>query len=168
MSDERATSFTRHSSLITRHSFCPTEVLALLVRLFAPLRFAGGLLIAFLALGYVSFHAQSQTKQPSQDKQDQMLVDQEPVYVTVRIFQARAKKGAYQDLSDQVFRLPTAKLTDYEKWVTGLKKAYPEFKIELLKTTPLRVLKSPKPGVVAFSDEKGRRFEFRVFAANGA
>ncbi len=133
----------------------------MLFRLCAPLRFVGGLLVAFLALGSVSLHAQSQTK-----KED-MLVDHEPVYVTVRIFQARAKKGAYRDLSDQVFRLPTAKLTDYEKWVTGLNNAYPEFKIELLQATPLRILKSPKPGVVLFRDQKGRSLEFHILAANG-
>ena len=139
----------------------------MLVRLFAPLRLVGGLLVAFLALGFVSLQAQSPTKQPSADKQEPMLVDQEPVYVTVRIFQARAKKDAYQDLSDQVFKLPTAKLTDHEKWVTGLKKAYPEFKIELLRATPLRILKSPKPGVVAFGDQKVNSYEFHVSAANG-
>lgn len=132
----------------------------MLFRLFAPLRFIGGLLVAFLALGSVSLHAQALPKQ------DEMLVDHEPVYVTVRVFQARAKKDAY-DLSDQMFKLPTAKLTCYENWVTGLTKAYPDFKIELLQTTPLTVVKSPKPGIVAFGDRNKRSFEFHVLAANG-
>ena len=141
----------------------------MLVRFFAPLRLIGGLLVTFLALGCISTHAQSQTKPPLADKQEPpLLVDHEPVYITVRIFQARAKKGTYQDLNDQVFKFDTSFLTSYEKWVTGLKKAYPEFKIELLKTTPMRILKSPRPGTVIFGDPKGRRFEFNVYAANGA
>jgi TonB family protein len=123
----------------------------------------GGLVLAFLALGCVGFEARSQGTSPT--SQDQMDVKYEAVYVTSRIFQLRAKKGTSQDLSDQVFRLPTASMPDYEKWIMGLKQVYPGYNIELLRTDQLRVMKSPRPAIVPLSDRAGRRLEFRVSAA---
>ena len=90
---------------------------------------------------------------------------QTPIYVTARVFQARAKKGSQLDLSDQVFRLRTDGLTDYEKWVTGLKKAYPQVEIELLSTHALRVFKSPRPAIVYFGNKRERNLELVVNAA---
>jgi TonB family protein len=88
-----------------------------------------------------------------------------PVYITVRIFQGRAKKGSAQDLSDQVFRLQTANLTSYEKWIGGLKKAYPGLDIALIQTYPVRVYKSPRPAIISFGQKTARHLEMHVSAA---
>jgi TonB family protein len=102
----------------------------------------------------------------AQAQTDQEQYEHEPVYITARIFQARIKKSDFKDLSDQVFRLPTASLTDYEKWVTGLKKAYPGFEIELLQTHPLRVFKSPRPAIIYFGKNTAQHLQFRISAAS--
>jgi TonB family protein len=97
--------------------------------------------------------------------QDGQEVQHGPVYVTARVFQARAKKAEKPDVSNQVFRLRTAQLTDDEKWLTGIQKAYPDFEIGLLQTHQLRVFRSPRPAAVVFGNQAERNLELLVAAA---
>ncbi len=93
-------------------------------------------------------------------------LEHKPIPITVRVFQARIKKEQFKDLSDQLFRLTTANLTDYEKWITGLRKAYPGFEIELLQTHPVRVFKSPRPAIIYFGHKAEPNLELLINAAN--
>ncbi len=93
-------------------------------------------------------------------------VEYKPIPITVRVFQARIKKEQFTDLSDQLFRLTTAHLTSYEKWITGLHKAYPGFEIELLQTHPVRVFKSPRPAIIYFGHKAEPHLELLINAAN--
>ena len=131
----------------------------MLVSIFAPLRLISGLFVALLVLGGVSVRAQSSTEQGQDDPQH------EPVYVSLRVFQARVKKDEYKDLSNQVFKLPTAALTSDEKWMRAINKAYPEFKIELLRAQEARIFKSPKPAMILLG-RPYRTFQFRLSAAS--
>jgi TonB family protein len=124
-------------------------------------RFVCGLIIALLALS--SLQAQSKP----QTNQEPIELEYAPLYATARIFQARAKKGGNQDLTDQLFKLPTAQLGEYEKWMICFKKTYPDFKLELLQAHQLRVAKSRRPTIIAFGNSNTRRsLEFRLSAAH--
>ncbi|HZS07199.1 MAG TPA: energy transducer TonB [Blastocatellia bacterium] len=92
--------------------------------------------------------------------------EKEPVYVTVRVFQARAKLVSKPEPTDQTFRLRTENLTDYEKWVTSIGKAYPGLEISLLRTEPLRIFKSNKPGVVRLGPKADKNLQLQILAAN--
>ncbi|MFN7948676.1 MAG: TonB family protein [Blastocatellia bacterium] len=91
--------------------------------------------------------------------------ERKPVYVTVRTFQARIKRGAATDLTDQTFRLNTRTQADYEKWVTSLGKAYPGFEIAQIRTDVLRIYPSPNPGRVVFGPRNGRNLQLLVNVA---
>jgi TonB family protein len=92
-------------------------------------------------------------------------INQTPVYLTARIFQARARKGSAKDLTDQIFRLPTATLSDDEKWLAAFEKVYPGLQCALLQTHPVRVFKSPKPAIVTIGSAPDRKFELLINAA---
>jgi TonB family protein len=91
--------------------------------------------------------------------------DTRPIYITTRIFQARVKDGTQPDLSDQVFKLTTASLNDYDKWVNGLQKAYPGAEVALLETYNHRIMRSPRGAVVTFGDAAGRKLQLMLSAA---
>ncbi len=91
--------------------------------------------------------------------------DSRPIYITTRIFQARVKDSAKVDLSDQIFRLTTASLNDYDKWVNGLQKAYPGIEVALLETYEHRVMRSPRGAVVNFGEAGGRKLQLMLNAA---
>ncbi len=91
--------------------------------------------------------------------------ERKPVYLTVRTFQARIKRGAVTDLTDQTFRLNTRTQTDYEKWVMSLGKAYPGFDIAQIRTDVLRIYPSPNPGRVIFGPRNGRNLQLLVNVA---
>ncbi|HYE73023.1 MAG TPA: hypothetical protein VEF04_06825, partial [Blastocatellia bacterium] len=97
----------------------------------------------------------------AQTEEDQFT----PIYLTARIFQARAPKSGQFDISDQLFRLKN-QVSD-EKWVSQLQKAYPNFEISLLQTQPLRIFKSPKPGIIYLGKRGGPHIEVQIFGAYG-
>lgn len=89
-----------------------------------------------------------------------------PIYVTTRIFQLSAKKGSYQEVSDQVFRLKTSGLPDENKWLAAFQKTYPGLTPALLQTSNLRVFRTSKPGLINFGQQGGRSLQIQLFAAH--
>jgi TonB family protein len=75
-------------------------------------------------------------------------LSQRPIFVTTRVFQLSAKSGASRQLSDQVFKMRTSSLSEYDKWTNAFKKAYPGFEASLLKTETRRVFRTSKPSII--------------------
>ncbi len=89
-----------------------------------------------------------------------------PIYVTMRTFQMKAKRGSYQDLNDQVFKMNTSSLSDYDHWTSNFQKLYPEFEIDLLRTDAKRVFRTAKPASVTLVKQPdGRAIEIQLFGA---
>jgi TonB family protein len=105
--------------------------------------------------------------QTAQEHQDEMTALQvKPIYVTARVFQLKAKRGAYGEVNSQVFKMKTEKLTNYEQWMTALKKTYPEFEAALLRTEAKRVFRTAKPSVISLGKQPdGRDIEIMMYGA---
>lgn len=115
-----------------------------------------GLCAALLLLGFILPGAALAQEEEEEKK---------PVFVTVRVFQGRIKRGSNPDLSDQTFKLNTRSLTDYEKWVTMIGKAYPDLEIAQIRTQMLRVFMSNTPAKVQFGPKNGRNIRLDIIAA---
>lgn len=89
-----------------------------------------------------------------------------PIFVTVNIFQLQINAGENPDLSDQVFRMKSSSLSDYEKWVKAFGKTYPGVEASLLKMEPRRVFRTSKPTIVSVSRQVDGRS--MVLEINGA
>ena len=90
-----------------------------------------------------------------------------PVYLTMRLFEVRVPKNQGA-LSNQVFRMRTAAQTDDEKWVSNLRKSYPEaVGVALLRAQEFRLFRRPKPGVITLGDIKTSHIEAQVLVAQG-
>src|SRR5262249_39823643 len=77
-----------------------------------------------------------------------------------------AKRGSYEELNSQVFKMKTGKLADYDQWMTALKKTYPGFDAALLKTEPKRVFRTAKPTVMSLGKQSdGRDIEIMLYGA---
>jgi TonB family protein len=104
--------------------------------------------------------------QTNQDNHDHADLQIKPIYVTTRIFQVKAKRGSYEDLNNQVFKMKTSKLTDYDQWIAAFKKTYPEFDMALLKTEAKRVFRTAKPTIISLGKQPdGRDIEVMLFGA---
>ncbi len=126
------------------------------------LRVFFALLICVGAIVPLTFAQENRNKE-SQDLSELAI---RPIYVTARVFQMKAKRGSYQDLSDQVFRMKTASLSDHEKWLNAFKKTYPGFDIALLRTEPTRVYRTSKPAVISLGKRPdGRDIEIIIYGA---
>lgn len=99
------------------------------------------------------------------NESEQGEVSHSPIFVTTRIFQLNAKKGSYQSVTDQVFRLKSAGLTDEDKWITAFKKVYPEFTAALLQTDTRRVFRTSRVAAITFGHEGGRTLQTQFFGA---
>jgi len=89
-----------------------------------------------------------------------------PIYVTTRVFQIKAKQGSYEDLSGQVFKMKTARLTEYENWLNAFKKTYPGFDAALLRTDSKRVFRTARPTIISLGKRPdGRDIEISINAA---
>lgn len=89
-----------------------------------------------------------------------------PIYVTVRIFQMKAKRDSYPDLNDQVFKMSNASLSDHTQWMNAFKKSYPGFEIDLLRTEAKKVFRTSKPATVSLAKQQdGRDIEVQMFGA---
>jgi TonB family protein len=120
------------------------------------------LLICVISIAPLTFAQGKRGKQ----RQDFSELAVRPIYVTARVFQMKAKRGSYQDLSDQVFRMKTASLADHEKWLNAFKKTYPGFDTELLRTEPTRVYRTSKPAVISLGKRPdGRDIEIIIYGA---
>lgn len=90
-----------------------------------------------------------------------------PVYLTMRLFEVCVPKNQ-GTLSNQVFRMRTAAQTDDEKWMSNLKKSYPEASdVALLRVQEFRLFRRPKPGVINLGDIKASHIEAQVLVAQG-
>ncbi len=106
--------------------------------------------------------------QENQNKNDQDLSDLalRPIYVTARVFQMKARRGSYQDVSNQVFKMKTASLTEHEKWMNAFKKTYPGFDAALLRTESKRAFRTSKPAVISMGKQSdGRDIEITLYGA---
>jgi TonB family protein len=102
----------------------------------------------------------------NKDNQDLSELRFRPIYVTARVFQMKARRGSYQEVSDQVFKMKTASLTEYEMWLNAFKKTYPGFDIALLRTESKRVFRTPKPAVISLGKQPdGRDIEVLLYGA---
>ena len=89
-----------------------------------------------------------------------------PIFVTTRVFQVFAKRGTNQELTDQVFKMRTASLSDGEKWMNAFKKSYPGFDIALVRTESRRIFRTSKPSVIPLGRHSdGRSFELAMIGA---
>lgn len=89
-----------------------------------------------------------------------------PIYVTTRIFQLKAKRDGYPELSGQVFRMSTAGLVEYEQWLKAMSKAYPGFECELLRTDSRKVFRTSKATTISLVKQAdGRDIEVQLFGA---
>lgn len=106
--------------------------------------------------------ALAQQIKPVEEKVDALA----PIYVTTRIFQITAPRGSYQDVSDQVFRMKTSSLADEDKWMSVLKKTYPEFSAALLQTNTSRLFRTAKSALVTFGQWDSRLLQIQMNAAH--
>lgn len=89
-----------------------------------------------------------------------------PIFVTTRIFQMKAKRDSYPELNDQVFRMSTASLAEHTQWMNVLKKTYPGFEIDLLRTEAKKVFRTSKPTIISLVKQSdGRDIEVQMFGA---
>jgi TonB family protein len=89
-----------------------------------------------------------------------------PIYVTARIFQLRVKRGAAEELSDQVFKMKTSSLAEYDQWQKSLGKTYPGADAALLRTEQKRVFRTSKPTVLSLLRQPdGRALEAQLLGA---
>jgi TonB family protein len=87
----------------------------------------------------------------AQTKDDAAVIDpMAPIWVTVRIFQLTAPQGKYQPPTDQVFRVPNESHSDEARWMTSLKKTYPDFTPSVLHTSLQRIFRTSKSARVRF------------------
>lgn len=84
-----------------------------------------------------------------QSSQTSEEISRKPIYVTARIFQLKTKRESGGELTDQVFKMRTASLSEDEKWISALKKSYPNLEIALLRTESRRIFRTSKPGTIS-------------------
>ena len=89
-----------------------------------------------------------------------------PIFVTTRIFQIKAKRDSYAEPSSQVFRMSTTSLVEHDQWMKSLKKTYPGFEIDLLRTDARKVFRTSKPTTISLVKQSdGRDIELQMFGA---
>lgn len=89
-----------------------------------------------------------------------------PIYLNISVFQLETVAGTNPDLTDQVFRMRSSSLQDYDKWTRAFSKTYPGHKVSLLKLERRRVFRTATPTFVPIT----RQFEGRTMSLeiNGA
>lgn len=126
-----------------------------------PLSFrAGGRSLALLCLTLLALPAFAQTTPETTE------ISIQPIFVTARVFQLKAKRGSYDELNEQVFQMRTASLNAHEEWLKQLQKTYPGFDIALLRTEAKRVFRTSKPAIIALATQPdGRYIELQIVGA---
>ncbi len=105
----------------------------------------------------------AQTNWSSQESHELQI---RPIFVTTRVFQIKGKQGAYEELSGQVFKMKTARLTEYENWLNAFKKTYPGLEAALLRTDSKRVFRTARPTIISLGKRPdGRDIEITINAA---
>jgi len=114
-----------------------------------------------------------QSKKPAplsspQSAEPESLTDfgNRPIFINLSVFQLEVDAGTDPDLTDQVFRMKTSSLQDYDKWMRTLGKTYPGHKVSMLKQESRRVFRTAKPGLISISKQvDGRSI---ILEINGA
>lgn len=89
-----------------------------------------------------------------------------PIFLNLSVFQLEVDATADPDLTDQVFRMRTSSLQDYDRWMRTFGKTYPGHKVSLLKQESRRVFRTAKPALVSISKQvDGRSI---ILEINGA
>jgi TonB family protein len=97
-------------------------------------------------------------------QQDDLTI--RPIFVTTRIFQIKAKRDSYPELNGQVFRMSTTSLVEHDQWQKTLKKTYPGFEIDLLRTDARKVFRSSKQTIISLVKQAdGRDIEIQMTGA---
>lgn len=116
-----------------------------------------------LALLFIFLPASTAFAQQGAQQDD---VTTRPIFVTTRIFQMKAKRDSYGELNGQVFRMTTTSLVEHDQWQKTLKKTYPGFEIDLLRTDTRKVFRSSKPTTISLVKQAdGRDIEIQMFGA---
>lgn len=123
------------------------------------------LLVAVLMMSAAFSTVTAQEKSKQADHSLENLATR-PIHVTTRTFQMTVKRGSYDDVNDQVFRLSTSSLSNYDQWTSTFKKLYPEFEIDLLRSDYRKVFRTSKPAIISLVKQKdGRDIEIQLFGA---
>jgi TonB family protein len=93
----------------------------------------------------------------AQEKQSLEEMSRRPIFVTMHVFQLQAQKASSQELNDQVFKMRTASLGEYDKWINALKKTYPGFDVSLLRTDSRRVFRTSKQASISLGKQTDER-----------
>lgn len=121
------------------------------------MRLCLGLLLPIMALAASAAWGQTSSAQDFSHR---------PIFVNVNIFQLQVNTGAEVDLTDQVFKMKTTSLSEYEKWMRAFSKTYPGYEVALLRQESRRVFRTSKPSLVTVSRQVAGRS--LVLELNGA
>jgi TonB family protein len=89
-----------------------------------------------------------------------------PIFLNVNLFQLEVDAAADPELTDQIFKMKTSSLQDYEKWIRTFGKTYPGHPVSLLKLESRRVFRTAKPTMVSMTRQVDGRS--MVLEINGA
>ncbi|NDD63021.1 MAG: TonB family protein [Acidobacteria bacterium] len=104
-------------------------------------------------------------EQPPEEK-DISEFGSRPIFLNINVFQLEAAANTNPDLTDQVFRMKTSSLQDYDKWTRAFSKTYPGHKVSLLKLERRRAFRTATPTFVPISRQyEGRTMSLEI---NGA
>jgi TonB family protein len=125
------------------------------------------LLVALPLLAASPTRGQAQKPAP-QAADTESLTDfgNRPIFINLSVFQLEVDAAADPDLTDQVFRMKTSSLQDYDKWMRTFGKTYPGHKVSLLKQESRRIFRTAKPALISISKQvDGRSI---ILEINGA
>jgi TonB family protein len=118
-------------------------------------------LLVWSALAAPAALAQQPAANPSDD------ANARPIFVTMRIFQLKAKRGSHEEPTSQVFKMKTAGLDQHDKWLRALSKTYPGLEVSLLRTSTHRVFRTSKPTSTTIAKHAGgRSIEMQMYGAH--
>lgn len=89
-----------------------------------------------------------------------------PIFLNVNLFQLELEANADPELTDQIFKMKTSSLQEYEKWIRTFGKTYPDHPVSLLKLESRRVFRTSKPSLVSLTRQVDGRS--MVLEINGA
>lgn len=89
-----------------------------------------------------------------------------PIFLNINVFQLEMSAGTNPDLTDQVFRMRSSSLQDYDKWTRAFSKTYPGHKVSLLKLERRRAFRTATPTFVPITRQvEGRTMNLEINCA---
>ena len=89
-----------------------------------------------------------------------------PFEATTRVYQMRARKGTYSEVSDQLFKLRSTNFTDEDKIIANFAKVYPGFEFALLKSETLKIYRTSKGSGLVLGRMSPRAMELVHYGAS--